>query len=414
MNRRRLDFEALRDALLAVVGPARRQDGRHAGGHHDGRRSARGARCTASSTGRTCRACSAPSTSPAPTPRTPQRYHDHRAAAGAVPDEQPVRARAGPAPGRPAGRDGAEGRPASASAACTGCCTAGRRTPRRWRWAGSSCESAAAGREAAVAVGAVLPRCCCWPTSLCSSIEAACTSQGMRSSQAARETSPCDRAPAPDPPRPAAPLRHGLRRARPRRPAGAAGLLGAAVRRRVAAGPEAAALPRQGQARHPPVHERRAVARRYLRPQAGPGHATPASRCRTPTCAPSARPAPPSRRRSSSRSYGQSGIEVSELFPHVAECIDDICVIRSMHADVPNHEPSLMLMNCGEARLIRPSMGSWVTYGLGTREPEPARLHRHVPRRLSDPGDAELAGRRSCPASTRAPTSTRSTPTSKS
>jgi hypothetical protein len=64
--------------------------------------------------------------------------------------------------------------------------------------------------------------------------------------------------------------------------------------------------------------------------------------------------------------YGQSGIEVSELFPHVAEHIDDIAVIRSMHADVPNHEPSLLLMNCGEARLPRPSMGSWVTYGLGT------------------------------------------------
>ena len=64
--------------------------------------------------------------------------------------------------------------------------------------------------------------------------------------------------------------------------------------------------------------------------------------------------------------YGQSGVEVSELFPHVGACIDDICVIRSMHADVPNHEPSLMLMNCGEARLIRPSFGSWVTYGLGS------------------------------------------------
>jgi Protein of unknown function (DUF1501) len=64
--------------------------------------------------------------------------------------------------------------------------------------------------------------------------------------------------------------------------------------------------------------------------------------------------------------YGQSGIEVSELFPNVAESIDDIAVIRSMHADVPNHEPSLLLMNCGEARLIRPSMGSWITYGLGT------------------------------------------------
>ncbi|GIW95593.1 MAG: sulfatase [Pirellulaceae bacterium] len=66
------------------------------------------------------------------------------------------------------------------------------------------------------------------------------------------------------------------------------------------------------------------------------------------------------------RKFGQSGIEVSELFEHVAQSIDDMVVIRSMHADVPNHEPSLLLMNCGEARLIRPSVGSWVTYGLGT------------------------------------------------
>jgi hypothetical protein len=66
------------------------------------------------------------------------------------------------------------------------------------------------------------------------------------------------------------------------------------------------------------------------------------------------------------KKYGQSGIEVSELFSNVAESIDDIAVIRSMHADVPNHEPSLLLMNCGEARLIRPSVGSWVTYGLGS------------------------------------------------
>jgi hypothetical protein len=63
---------------------------------------------------------------------------------------------------------------------------------------------------------------------------------------------------------------------------------------------------------------------------------------------------------------GQSGIEVSEIFPRVGACIDDICVIRSMQADVPNHEPSLLLMNCGEARQIRPSMGSWITYGLGS------------------------------------------------
>jgi hypothetical protein len=63
---------------------------------------------------------------------------------------------------------------------------------------------------------------------------------------------------------------------------------------------------------------------------------------------------------------GESGIEVSELFEHTAKHIDDVCVIRSMHANVPNHEPSFLLMNTGESRLVRPSLGSWVTYGLGT------------------------------------------------
>ncbi len=66
------------------------------------------------------------------------------------------------------------------------------------------------------------------------------------------------------------------------------------------------------------------------------------------------------------RKYGESGIEVSELFSHVGEQIDDVCVIRSMVADFPNHEPSLMLMNCGVANVVRPSFGSWLTYGLGT------------------------------------------------
>ena len=64
--------------------------------------------------------------------------------------------------------------------------------------------------------------------------------------------------------------------------------------------------------------------------------------------------------------YGQSGLEVSDLFPHVARHADRLLVVRSMHADVPNHEPSLMLMNCGDSRLVRPSAGAWVTYGLGT------------------------------------------------
>ncbi|MEO7650684.1 MAG: DUF1501 domain-containing protein [Bryobacteraceae bacterium] len=66
------------------------------------------------------------------------------------------------------------------------------------------------------------------------------------------------------------------------------------------------------------------------------------------------------------KKYGQSGIEVSEIFSEIGGCIDDICVIRSMHTDRPNHEPSLFMMNCGEKLPGRPSMGSWLTYGLGT------------------------------------------------
>ena len=64
--------------------------------------------------------------------------------------------------------------------------------------------------------------------------------------------------------------------------------------------------------------------------------------------------------------YGQSGIEVSEIFAKTAQHIDDIAVIRSMQAQVPNHEPSLMLMNCGDSIQARPSMGAWLTYGLGS------------------------------------------------
>ncbi len=63
--------------------------------------------------------------------------------------------------------------------------------------------------------------------------------------------------------------------------------------------------------------------------------------------------------------HGQSGIEVSELFARTAAHIDDMCIIRSMHANTPNHEQSMRLMNCGDERLSRPSMGAWVTYGLG-------------------------------------------------
>jgi hypothetical protein len=63
---------------------------------------------------------------------------------------------------------------------------------------------------------------------------------------------------------------------------------------------------------------------------------------------------------------GQAGIEVSEIFPHIGNRIDDICVINSMHTTTPNHEPGLFMMNCGIQQPTRPCMGSWLSYGLGS------------------------------------------------
>lgn len=64
--------------------------------------------------------------------------------------------------------------------------------------------------------------------------------------------------------------------------------------------------------------------------------------------------------------YGQSGIEVSEFLPHTAKHVDDLCVIRSMHGDSVNHPQSVYQMNTGNVLMGRPSVGSWVAYGLGS------------------------------------------------
>jgi Protein of unknown function (DUF1501) len=64
--------------------------------------------------------------------------------------------------------------------------------------------------------------------------------------------------------------------------------------------------------------------------------------------------------------YGQSGIEMSEKYPNLARHADSLCVIRSMHAESNNHGPALFQMNTGFIQAGRPSMGSWVTYGLGS------------------------------------------------
>jgi len=63
--------------------------------------------------------------------------------------------------------------------------------------------------------------------------------------------------------------------------------------------------------------------------------------------------------------HGDSGLEISELYPHVARHADDLCVIRSMVGEVANHSPGLLLTNCGHSTLPRPSLGSWLLYGLG-------------------------------------------------
>ncbi|MCI0380221.1 MAG: DUF1501 domain-containing protein, partial [Gemmataceae bacterium] len=64
--------------------------------------------------------------------------------------------------------------------------------------------------------------------------------------------------------------------------------------------------------------------------------------------------------------FGQSGIEATEIYPEIGASIDDLCVVRSMYTDNPNHEPGLLLMNTGNMQPIRPSMGSWLTYALGS------------------------------------------------
>ena len=64
--------------------------------------------------------------------------------------------------------------------------------------------------------------------------------------------------------------------------------------------------------------------------------------------------------------HGQSGLEISDLLPRLSAHADDLCVIRSMHTDNPNHGPALFMMNNGTIAPVRPSMGSWMLYGLGT------------------------------------------------
>ncbi|MSO21661.1 MAG: DUF1501 domain-containing protein [Acidobacteria bacterium] len=64
--------------------------------------------------------------------------------------------------------------------------------------------------------------------------------------------------------------------------------------------------------------------------------------------------------------HGKCGMEFSDFLPHTATCADDICMIRSMHSEQFNHHPGQLMLNCGTPLVGRPSMGAWVTYGLGS------------------------------------------------
>ncbi len=66
------------------------------------------------------------------------------------------------------------------------------------------------------------------------------------------------------------------------------------------------------------------------------------------------------------KQYGQSGSPVSELFPHVAQCVDDICFVHSLHGTNPAHGGAALKLHTGSDSFVRPSMGAWIAYGLGT------------------------------------------------
>ena len=64
--------------------------------------------------------------------------------------------------------------------------------------------------------------------------------------------------------------------------------------------------------------------------------------------------------------YGRCGMEVSEVFPHIAQHADDIALIRSMYTDIPAHEIATVMMNTGSRQIPKPCLGSWTVYGLGS------------------------------------------------
>ena len=86
--------------------------------------------------------------------------------------------------------------------------------------------------------------------------------------------------------------------------------------------------------------------------------------------------------------HGGCGMEVSSLFPNVAQCVDQLCVIRSMKSDHTNHYEATLGIHTGSFTFARPSIGSWVSYGLGT-------LNRNLPSFVVDRAEVTLCRRAS-------------------
>ena len=91
------------------------------------------------------------------------------------------------------------------------------------------------------------------------------------------------------------------------------------------------------------------------------------------------------------KKFGKSGQKICELFPHIGSIADEICIVRSMWTEQINHDPAHTFMNTGSIITGRPSMGSWVLYGLGRRDRQSAGLRRA---RLAGQGRADAADRR--------------------
>ena len=161
--------------------------------------------------------------------------------------------------------------------------------------------------------------------------------------------------------------------------------------------PRAPQFPGQGQAGHPPVHERRPVARRHVRPQAAADEVPRQAAARPEPAAPSARPAPRSARRSSSGSTARAASRSASSSPARAECM------RRHLRDPLDARRRAQPRAVADADELRRGPAGPAQHGLvgdlrpGHREPEPARLHRHVPRRLPDRRSRRTGSRRSCP-----------------